>query len=81
MAGASGYGGGAAGLERGWWAAVELVGVESCAGAPFIEQARRWRVGCAGGGRRTVRSALMASRHGGAGGDAAQRRRDRSGRR
>ena len=50
MAGASSYGGGAEGLERGWWAAVELVGVESCAGTPFIEQARRWRVGCAGGG-------------------------------
>ena len=49
MAGASGYGGGAAELVRGWWAAVELVGVESCAGTPFIEQARRWRVACAGG--------------------------------
>jgi hypothetical protein len=56
------------------------VGGGELRGSPFIEQVRRWRVGCASGGSVGGAAALMASRHGGASGDAAQRRRDGTGR-
>ena len=52
---------------------MELVGGGELRGSPFIEQVRRWRVGCAGDGSAGGAGALMASRHGGASGDTEQR--------
>ena len=80
-AGGNGGGGGAVGQEGRLGSVVRWCGWPWSLGGPFIAELRR--CGGRGGevGRRAVRNALMASRHGGAGGDAAQRRHDASGQR